>query len=55
MMFGAEKQLRVITGKSGDEIGRWDSEKQPAEITAPGEKGVVPEPGELYCLKHCTV
>lgn len=30
--FGAEKQLCVITGKMGDEIGRWESEKQPAEI-----------------------
>lgn len=42
MNFGAgkkkKKQLCVITGKTGDETERWESEKPPAEITAPGKK-----------------
>lgn len=43
MSFGAEKQLCVIIGgktkKNCDEIGEvGDGEKEPAEMTAQGEK-----------------
>lgn len=41
MIFGAEKRLSVIIGRGGEKTvmrsGRWESERQAAEITAPGE------------------
>ena len=40
--------------KIGDETGRWESEKQPAEITAQGENCCIREQ-ESFTVENCTI